>query len=848
MEDICGQNELEELISPVITDAENSGLCQIPTLTEIKNVIFGMQSLKSPGPDGLPPLFYKKYWQVVGNSVIKAVRNFFISVSPAQSAFIPGRWIAENQLIVQEILHSFKQRKVKGGFVAMKLDLQKAYDRTNWEFLKEGADSVWLQSNFYWLDYGMYFIKYPFLYWLIEREFLKGSIRGVKMNVNGPAFTHVMYADDIMLFAKANSSEVQILDNCMVTYCEWSGQSINRNKSGLICSKLVSRDKKREIKSILAMKKVQANAHYLGSPLFHSSSRIKDFRFLQEKLEARLTSWRSKTLSWAGRATLIKSVAMAIPVYSFSSSNVPTTICDKMDASIRRFWWNPSKESGRYLAWKAWDDLCVPKAIGGMGFRCANQFNAALLAKLTWMIVTGRDSPCMHALRSKYKVKEGWISREPLKKSSPNWRAIERLKPLIQNGACFVIGDVANLINWEINAWRIGLLEEMFDQVSVSAILRISLPLVPRADKLTWVADLKGVFTVKSAMVLLQRITWPAVPNPIWLKFWKCKMHERLKTLIWCIGCGALPTNLNFFSGMAKGDPCCPLCNADVESIAHLFFKCQATKMFWFGTCWGIRADLFLVNEDIDVVKLVVNPPIPHSAQGMLKQNLEFASIQIALTLETIWRFRNQLVHQSKIENPMVSIKALEYRIVEHMQEMWSKTKLVSYKNMKWSPPPCGILKLNVDAAMLQDAAMISVIARNESGLFVKAWVKLVHAFDPLVAEAAAVLWAIQNAKVEKWSAICVESDSKMVVDLLLQENCDGNWNIEVICNDVRSLAVDFNFCSFCWVKREANMVAHTLAKLGPQLELPAVFFPKNLPPLVEEAWFRDFSCIPVAF
>ena len=86
---------MEKLISPVITDAENSGLCQIPTPTEIKNVIFGMQSLKSPGPDRLPLLFYKKYWQVVGNSIIKAVHNFFITskmlkeVNHSYIVFIP---------------------------------------------------------------------------------------------------------------------------------------------------------------------------------------------------------------------------------------------------------------------------------------------------------------------------------------------------------------------------------------------------------------------------------------------------------------------------------------------------------------------------------------------------------------------------------------------------------------------------------------------------------------------------------------------------------------------------------------------------------------------------------------
>ena len=295
---------------------------------------FGLPKVLNPSninhyrPISLCNTIYKVISKLLVDRLRTVIGNL---VSPAQSAFISGRWIAENQLIVQEILHSFKKRKVKGGFIAMKLVLQKAYDRVNWGFLK----LVMIQFGFCpkfvdWIMECVSSISFsilvnggitkkflssrglrqgdplsPYLFILgqevlsrlIEREFHRGSISGVKMNVNGLAFTHVMYADNIMLFAKANSKEVRILDKCMVTYCEWSGQSINRNKSGLICSKLVPREKKRELKFILAMKKVQENANYLGNPLFHSSSRIKDFRFFQEKLRARLLGWRCKTLS-----------------------------------------------------------------------------------------------------------------------------------------------------------------------------------------------------------------------------------------------------------------------------------------------------------------------------------------------------------------------------------------------------------------------------------------------------------------------------------------------------------------------------------------------------------------------
>ncbi len=128
-----------------------------------------MQDQKAPGPDGLPTHFYKKYWKIVGSSIIKAVQSFFTfgkilkevnstlialvpkvpnpsnfnhfrpislcnvvykvisklivsrlrpllhkMILPYQSTFIPGRWIVGNQLLVQEILHSFKKQKGEG--------------------------------------------------------------------------------------------------------------------------------------------------------------------------------------------------------------------------------------------------------------------------------------------------------------------------------------------------------------------------------------------------------------------------------------------------------------------------------------------------------------------------------------------------------------------------------------------------------------------------------------------------------------------------------------------------------------------------------------------------------------
>jgi hypothetical protein len=72
----------------------------------------------------------------------------------------------------------------------------------------------------------------------------------------------------------------------------------------------------------------------------------------------------------------------------------------------------------------------------------------------------------------------------------------------------------------------------------------------------------------------------------------------------------------------------------------------------------------------MDVVKLVVNPPSP--TFNLLKSQVSLiqASVQFALILEAIWNFRNRYVHLNSLESPLVSVKILELKIIEHWRAL----------------------------------------------------------------------------------------------------------------------------------------------------------------------------------
>ncbi|KAK9989403.1 hypothetical protein SO802_029642 [Lithocarpus litseifolius] len=768
--------QLDDLVSPCISDVENQLLCSIPSLEDIKNTLFQMSDLKAPGPDGFRVLFYKEYWPIVGETVINAVTSFFeVGRLPSESAFIHNRWIAENQVIVQEMLHSFKARKMKEGLMAIKLDFQKAYDRVNWSFIK------------------VVLIKFGFINWIMEcitSVSFEVLIKGGKSK-NFRSERRLRQGDPLFLYIFILGREAATTNQCLETYCSWSGQSLNRSKSSVFFSKNCQKQKCREIKQILQMKGLKKDSIYFGAPLFLSKAPSKDFKFLQDRLEARLMGWRSKCLSWAGRSTLIKFVARAIPTYSMSTFNIPNKICDKLDAATRRFRWRPKKSEGRFVAWRAWDKLCQPKCQGGLRFKKAKDVNQILLAKLTWMIDSKRDSLCMRILRAKYKVRNDWLRKNPPKRASSVWKAIEGAKKLIAKRACYLIGDV-------------------------QAVIQIQIPLSPRLDKLIWVLDQKGDFSVKSAYQASRDQSPRNAPyNVPWQKLWMLNAPKRTKVLLWRIGQNSLPTKENIVLRIGEGNPNCVLCGENIEYCCHLFIKCNVARALWFASCGGLRSDAISISTNEDIVKFIVSPNSflgPVSTRN--KEDNELDSLRMLITLEAIWFMRNQLLHNvghiDFIEaSQLIKKRTLEYAKTLSKEKTVSKDKSIS----GWEAPEEGWIKLNMDAVVFDNATALAMVARNKNGEVLKVWAKKHEWCSPMQAEAAAVYWAIQLAQSEKWQHIIIEGDAKSCFDPLTTSKLQPDWSIATIISNILDLRKLFLNCNFSWVRRCCNTVAYEAAK-----------------------------------
>ncbi|KAL0387615.1 UNVERIFIED_CONTAM: Retrovirus-related Pol polyprotein from type-2 retrotransposable element R2DM [Sesamum radiatum] len=186
-----------------LTDEEQQFLCVMPTLEEVWEAVFNIETDNVAGPNGFREIFYHTCWDVISEDVFGAVTEFFRGVempkgftpttisllskitnptswseyrpislcnvmkkicmklmtirlwrilpkmlSLSQSGFVPRWLLSDNVLLAQELIYSLESRRLEAN-VVFKLDMAKAYDRVSWEFLyqvllRKGFPQRWI--------------------------------------------------------------------------------------------------------------------------------------------------------------------------------------------------------------------------------------------------------------------------------------------------------------------------------------------------------------------------------------------------------------------------------------------------------------------------------------------------------------------------------------------------------------------------------------------------------------------------------------------------------------------------------------------------------------------------------
>ncbi|OMO99000.1 reverse transcriptase [Corchorus capsularis] len=794
--------------------------------------------------------YFKKLFDSSGflqfDEILEAVNP---SITAEMNEHLLTEFTAEEIFTALKQMHPIKApgpdgKQGSGVFFALKLDMSKAYDRVEWDFL----EAIMLRMGFAtrWVEMIMRCVRsvsfsvvvngdvteefkparglrqgdplLPYLFLmcteglsaLLSKGKTDGLLSGVSVSRNGPRVSHLFFADDSPLFGKANSAESEKVRDYLKIYEECSGQKINFDKSVVFFSSNTLQADRDRIREFFGVGEQSIIEKYLGLPTLVGRNKKSTFNWIKERIAKKIGSWNMRWLSQGGREVMIKSVLQSIPTYAMQVFSFPQTLCNEIDGMIARFWWKQQIDK-RPIYWVAWSKLCRAKDFGGLGFRNM-EWTSFLDAKVGWTpsftwrsILKGRE---LLQFGLRWRIGDGRNVRVLRDKWVAN---LDDFIPHSGNGKIPEDMLVAELMQEDDTCWNRDLIRTIFNEADAEAILQIPLSYRLRHDILVWHFDNKGFYSIKSGYMTLCNLHGDEENEDLETiqddkRFLRCicnaEVPPKVRVFAWRLFYEILPVMENLYSRHIEVERWCFRCKQEHETIIHAIQHCPFAI-----EVWNHVSNFFVHDEANQVVDGV---------RIDLETNSDWFHLNL-LTAWAIWGARNMALYDNKVTRPFDTT----FFAYSYFKEYARCKKAAAIRQKpdppRWSPPVSEIVKINFDAAVsaAKKIGAYGVVARNSSALPLGACSGMIpHVVDAYIAESFAAVRALSWAREMGFHRIILEGDALNIIRKINSHESDFS-PIGAYVEEARSLKILFQNCSLQHIGKSGNMVAHHLAQHG---------------------------------
>ncbi|GJR25236.1 hypothetical protein Tco_1101468 [Tanacetum coccineum] len=317
------------LFKTCLNEQVASDIVRNVTAQEVKEVLFSMGDDKSPGPDGYMAAFFKDAWDVVANDVTNAICEFFRNGTLKEYDHCS---YSEVRSLLIDLMHIYHLDRGTPR-CAFKVDIQKAYDTVEWDFLRvilhgfgfhdrmiswimecvtTTSYSICINGSLHGYFQGKRGLRQgdplsPYLFTLVmevltllQRKVQESDLFTYHRYCSKLELINLCFADDLFLFAYGDVQSASIIKEWLDEFKEASGLIPSLPKStAYFCN--VLNHIKLSILQILPFEEGKLPVKYLGVPLVSSRLMIRDCNELIDRVQIRIQDWKNKSLSIAGR-------------------------------------------------------------------------------------------------------------------------------------------------------------------------------------------------------------------------------------------------------------------------------------------------------------------------------------------------------------------------------------------------------------------------------------------------------------------------------------------------------------------------------------------------------------------